>query len=342
MCPIIKAITLEIVYDLSTTEFLLAMKRFVARRGEPRICLSDNGTNFKGAAREVDQYWRELDDAEIQRKYPKVEFHFIPPAAPHHGGIWERMVGTVKRALRGVLPRTLKHHTKPPKGEWYGGRKNEVSPILIKESELRTALAVVEAMVNRRPLTYQSQEGDELLPLTPNHFLCGRETYEFCPGLELDQGAGKESWRRLNDILDHFWKRLIREVLPNQREWEKWQKEVRNLKIGDVVVLLDGKRKGEWSLGLVTNTFPGPDGLVRVLEVKTQFGKYVRPVTKISMVLPVEKDIPWKSWEGRAEVASQIPSPRSEREARSPGGGPHGVEDHGPRVRVPRPVRAQQ
>ncbi len=50
MCPIVKAVTMEIVYDLSTTEFLMAMKRFVARRGEPKVCLSDNGTNFKGAA----------------------------------------------------------------------------------------------------------------------------------------------------------------------------------------------------------------------------------------------------------------------------------------------------
>ncbi len=143
----------------------------------------------------------------------------------------------------------------------------EVAPILVKESELRTALAVVEAMINRRPLTYQSQEGDELMPLTPNHFLCGRETYEFCPGLELAKGAGRESWGRLNDILDHFWKRLIREVLPSQREWDKWQKEVRNLRKGDVVVILDGRRKGEWCLGKITDTFPGPDGLVRVLEV---------------------------------------------------------------------------
>ncbi len=313
MCPVVKAITLEIVYDLSTTEFLMAMKRFVARRGEPKLCLSDNGTNFKGAAREVHQYWEALDLKDISKKYPKVQFEFIPPAAPHHGGIWERMVGTVKRALRGVLPTMLKHRPSPTKEEWYGGRKNEVTPILVKESVLRTALAVVEAMVNRRPLTYQSQEGDELLPLTPSHFLCGKETYEFCPGITVTQGAGRESWKRLNDILDHFWKRLTREVLPNQGEWEKWQRKVRNLQIGDVIVLLDGRKKGEWCLGRVTNTFPGSDGLVRVLEVKTQFGQYLRPITKVSMVLPVEEDTPWKGWDGRADIdpPSQELRPRS-------------------------------
>ncbi len=136
-----------------------------------------------------------------------------------------------------------------------------MSPILVKESKLRTALAVVEAMVNKKPLTYQSQEGDELMPLTPSRFLCGKETYEFCLGLELAKGAGRESWGRLNNILEHFWKRLIREVLPSQREWDKLQKKVRNLKKGNVVVILDGRRKGEWSLGKVTDTFPGPDGL---------------------------------------------------------------------------------
>ncbi len=302
MCPFVKAVTLEIVYDLSTTEFLLAFKRLVARRGEPKTCLSDNSTNFRGAAREISEYWAKMDQMKIQSNYPRIQFKFIPPASPHHGGVWERMVGTVKRALKGVLPSVLQRSTKARGEEWYGGRKMEVAPILVKESKLRTALVVVEAMSNRRPLTYQSQEGDELMPLTPNHFLCGRETYEFCPGLELAKGAGRESLGRLNDILDHIWKRMIREVLPSQREWDKWQKKVRNLRKDDIVVMLDGRRKGEWCLGRVTDTFPGPDGLVRVLEVRTHFGTYVRPVTKVSMVLPVEEDQSWKGWEGVAEI----------------------------------------
>ncbi len=318
MCPFVRAVTLEIVYDLSTTEFLLALKRFVARRGEPKVCLSDNGTNFRGAAREVTDYWTKLEHKRIQENHPKVQFKFIPPASPHHGGIWERMVGTVKRALRGVLPAVLQRHSKPRGEELYGGRKFEVPPVLVKESELRTALAVIEAIVNKRPLTYQSQDGDELMPLTPSHFLCGRETYEFCPGLELAKGTGREAWGRLNDILDHFWKRLVKEVLPSQGEWDKWQREVRNLRVGDVVVILDGRRKGEWCLGKITNTFPGQDGLVRVLEVRTQFGLYVRPVTKVSMVLPVEDDHPWEGWEKVAEIADGraeqvVPPPPSQK-----------------------------
>ncbi len=106
-------------------------------------------------------------------------------------------------------------------------------------------------------------------------------------------------------------------MLPSQGEWDKWQREVRNLRVGDVVVILDGRRKGEWCLGRITNTFPGQDGLVRVLEVRTQFGLYTRPVTKVSMVLPVEDDHPWEGWEKVAEIADGgaeqvVPPPSSQ------------------------------
>ncbi len=102
----------KIVYDLSTTEFLLAFKRFVARRGEPKTYLSDNGTNFRGTAREISDYWKKMDQTKIQSNHPHIQFKFIPPASPHHGGVCERMVGTVKRALKGVLPSALQHHPK--------------------------------------------------------------------------------------------------------------------------------------------------------------------------------------------------------------------------------------
>ena len=38
--------------------------------------------------------------------------------------------------------------------------------------------------------------------------------------------------------------------------------------------------RGSWPLARVTKTYPGPDGLVRVVEVKTARGVYKRPVTK--------------------------------------------------------------
>uniref|UniRef100_A0A1I7XI20 DUF5641 domain-containing protein n=1 Tax=Heterorhabditis bacteriophora TaxID=37862 RepID=A0A1I7XI20_HETBA len=49
-CLTIRAVHLEIATNLSSEEFLRAFRRFVARRGRPSLIISDNGTNFKGAA----------------------------------------------------------------------------------------------------------------------------------------------------------------------------------------------------------------------------------------------------------------------------------------------------
>lgn len=49
VCFVTKAVHLELVMDLTTAAFLAALKRFAARRGQPRTIYSDNGTNFVGA-----------------------------------------------------------------------------------------------------------------------------------------------------------------------------------------------------------------------------------------------------------------------------------------------------
>jgi len=53
ICLATKAIHLECVEDYATTGFLAAFRRFVSRRGLPSHLYSDNGTNFRGADREL-------------------------------------------------------------------------------------------------------------------------------------------------------------------------------------------------------------------------------------------------------------------------------------------------
>ncbi|KAF8786850.1 hypothetical protein HNY73_008509 [Argiope bruennichi] len=56
----------------------------------------------------------------------------------------------------------------------------------------------------------------------------------------------------------------------------------RHIKIGDIVLVeCDNKRKVLWPLAKVTEIYPGKDGNVRVVRVKTASGELVRPIKKI-------------------------------------------------------------
>ena len=68
--------------------------RFIARRGKLSTIISDNGTNVIGAESEFAEYvaaWNKegIKEHLIQRG---IRRKFKPPAAPHFGGVWERLV----------------------------------------------------------------------------------------------------------------------------------------------------------------------------------------------------------------------------------------------------------
>ena len=55
VCFASKAVHIECVSDMSTLGCMAAKRRFVSRRGCPSQVFSDNGTNFVGAANEIQQ-----------------------------------------------------------------------------------------------------------------------------------------------------------------------------------------------------------------------------------------------------------------------------------------------
>jgi transposase InsO family protein len=106
-CLATRCVHLEMAYSLDTSSFISALDRFQNRRGVPASFHSDNGTNFVGAQRQLAECLDNLNQSAIithlNRK--RTKWYFNPPAAPHFGGVWERMVRAAKEALSAVLGR---------------------------------------------------------------------------------------------------------------------------------------------------------------------------------------------------------------------------------------------
>ena len=104
-CITTRAVHLEISNDLSTDSFILSLKRFIARRVQVKRLMSDNGTNFIGAERELRETLNGIDQNRITNflSQHSIDWKFNPPSSPWMGGIWEALIISVKRALKVVI-----------------------------------------------------------------------------------------------------------------------------------------------------------------------------------------------------------------------------------------------
>ena len=104
-CLTMRAVNIKVAPDLSTSAFINALRRFFGRRGKPRKIISDNGTNFVGADKELKKAMSDLEDnkikAELRQRH--IEWQFNPPYASHMGGVWERLIRSIRKILRSLL-----------------------------------------------------------------------------------------------------------------------------------------------------------------------------------------------------------------------------------------------
>ena len=259
-CLAIRAVHLEIVTSLSTQSCLMAIRRFSCRRGVPAEIFSDNATCFKGADNEMTRIYGECADKVVSAA---TAWHFNPPAAPHMGGIWERMVRSVKEAMKALDDgRTL------------------------SDEVLSTTLAEAEDMINSRPLTYVPQESAEVEAITPNHFLRGSVT---SADMAVDDSedipkALRDTYKRSQHLANQMWERWSKEYLPTINRRSKWYNETKPLQVNDLVFLADGKNRKSWIRGIVQEVLRGADGRVRQAIVKTVRGVYRRAVANLAVM----------------------------------------------------------
>lgn len=150
---------------------------------------------------------------------------------------------------------------------------------------LNTLLVVAEGILNNRPITPVSSDPRDLEPLTPNHLLIHRPA-SVSPGLfSTENPRMNKKWRQVQYLADVFWKRWTREYLPLLRRRTKWQEPQRNVKEGDLVLVLEHQlARNQWPVGRVLAVHTGADGLVRSVRLRVRGNIVVRPISKLSIL----------------------------------------------------------
>jgi len=266
-CMTTRAVHIEVAPSLSTSDFLNVLRVFTNLRGTPKTIYSDQGRNFVGAEKEIAPRLEKLsEDPEFASQMVQrgIKWVFQPPNAPHFGGVHESLVKSAKRAMYRVLDRSQQRR-------------------LPTDWELKSLMAEVTGFLNSRPLTYVSNDPSDVQALTPNHFLHGRAQVDKPPGVSVEERALglKDHYKFVQRLAGEVWEEWIRHYMPTLMARHKWQHLQRNLKVGDVVLLVDQNQpRNRWLMGRIGDVIKGRDGLVRRVVVKTNHGEYERPITR--------------------------------------------------------------
>ena len=212
---------------------MICLKRFIGRRGIPKLVVSDNAKTFKCST--------------LKAFFSLTIFLGNLTFREPLGGVgfFKRLVRSVKRCLKKVMG-----HSK------------------VNYEEFETLLIEVEGILNSRPLTYVSEEF--IHPLTPSSLRVGRRLLnqvaevKYRDGGNSAKGLSKRQ-KHLNLVIDHFWKRWRREYLTELRKHHHGRKdsEKRRVQEGDVVCVHEDLTSHQnWKVGVVQKLILGRDGCV--------------------------------------------------------------------------------
>ena len=265
-CATTRAVILDVVNNANTNNFLNSFKRFLSRRGCPSLMISDNGSVFV---------------ADATQKFAAdrgINWKFNLDCAPWFGGIWERLVASVKRCMKKVI----------------GVKK-------LTLVELQTLISEIELILNNRPIGVDYDDDQEDV-LTPNHFVFGRrlEATNIVGDVNIsrDNSNSKLVKRKklIDTMLSHFWNRWRKEYVTSLREYQiiRKQKHSAIIETDDIVIIYEDKQPRHlWRIGRVIRVIPGRDGRIRGAEVKVgKTGAVIRrPVNRLYPIVKAETQI---------------------------------------------------
>ena len=267
-CLNTRAVHCELATDASTMDFLQVLRRFFSYRGYPKLMISDNGSQMVGAERELHDMIKGWDGNQLKEYCADrgMKWQFTTPLAPHQNGCSEAIVKSTKSAL-----------------------KKAIEEAILRPMELYTCLLEVANLLNQRPIGKLSEDPDDGAYLCPNDILLGRATNTVPQGPFRETSNPRHRFEFCQKIVDSFWKKWSRDVLQHLVPRKKWNTSKQNVSVDDFVIVSDPNAiRGKWMRGRVTQVFPGQDGLVRNVKVRTATGSYMRPITKICVIHPAE------------------------------------------------------
>ncbi|EFP13529.1 hypothetical protein CRE_10496 [Caenorhabditis remanei] len=271
-CTTTRLVHLERVPNLSTDEFLLALSRFMSRRGYPDSITSDNAATFKLTAEILDRHSEKEDNFLAELAFEKIDqlktnvlekemtkkgikWYFNTALAPWQGGFYERLVGVVKKALKHSLGES-QHRVK----------------------DLETIMAECESLVNRRPLTYIDEDSEDCKVLRPIDIITPGLYFSIFDdnGLRDEYYEYTQNFREVQKHIKRFWNIFIRDYLKQTKNFQSVAQPNRahsNLIkpiLGEVVLLVDENvPRGKWKMGIITELLKGRDGEIRSVRVRT-------------------------------------------------------------------------
>nr|CAD2183836.1 unnamed protein product [Meloidogyne enterolobii] len=258
VCLATRAISLDLIPDLTLDSFSLAFRGQTAKHGLPKTIYCDNAPTFIATKSFLSNH--------AQISPPK--WHFRTPGAAWKGGHYERLVALIKGHLKrtlagGAIPRTFLFH--------------EVSTILLE----------IELVINSRPITADSANPSDPRPLCPLDFLkpCGHNiTLQILPSSEekaedpdytpfplSNQQSLSILWEKLSNRTKAFWSRWKSDYILSLRERHKKLNSINQrwpITNELVIVYNESTPRSNWSLAVIKKIFYTEDNFPNTAQIK--------------------------------------------------------------------------
>lgn len=244
-CLYTRAVWAYLAESYDTNSFLNVIRKHEARNGSAAVYYADLGSQIKGADKTMQEAIRNLDKKALLKFSAKnnTTFKFGIPLHSAGQGPVERLIKEMKRCIKIISEGT---------GTF---------------AETETMLFEASYMVNSRPLQFHPRAGEDGF-ICPNDILFGRSTKD-PPALDFENCNLAQRSAQQQKVMAEFWEQWSTSYLQGLHRYQRWTKGERNLKPGDLVLVLDKEVfPGKFLTGEVTSVVVANDNKVRRVDVQ--------------------------------------------------------------------------